>query len=111
MVENPEHLPHDALIAAASPAAILALIAMLRKAEGERDAAEARIVVLEGALRWFIENRETIAADLLTTHRARVDAASEWMREDDRDLRRAFRVACDAARAPLDPAQSEGEAS
>lgn len=71
-------------------------------------AAEARAERLRAALEPFVKMADSISADLRATHRERADAASEWMREDDRDLRNAFRAACDAARSALaEPAGGE----
>lgn len=52
------------------------------------------------ALRPFVQMERSIAADLHTAHN-RGDAASDWMREDDRDLRKDWREACSHAREIL----------
>lgn len=48
---------------------------------------------------------KSIASDLRNTHRGRADAASEWMRDDDRDLRSEFTALLTAARAHLPQAR------
>jgi phage-related minor tail protein len=63
----------------------------------ERASLQERLAKALGALEWFIAHRATVAADLVSAHFARGDAASEWMREDDRDLRRDFNDACERA--------------
>jgi hypothetical protein len=63
----------------------------------ERASLQERLAKALGVLEWFIAHRATVAADLVSAHFARGDAASELMREDDRDLRRDFNDACERA--------------
>jgi hypothetical protein len=56
---------------------------------------------LEKALRWFDKHESTIKSDINSAHHGRSDAASDRMREDDRDFRRELCEAFARARAAL----------
>ncbi len=70
------------------------------------ESAEAQVTALRTALEAYQKIAKSISADLVTAHNARADQAAEWMREDDRDLRRDFYAATDGGKAAL---QSTGE--
>lgn len=76
-----------------------------RKDWSRATAAEARAAEMAGALSRLVAMGKSIANDLSSAHSARGNAASEWMREDDRDLRIAF----DKLRAEAAALASEGE--
>lgn len=65
------------------------------------EAAEARIAELTGALERFAKLEKDITADVKTAHQNRGNGASEWMSEEDGEMRRDLRAAFDAARAAL----------
>ena len=69
--------------------------------EADRDAALAGVERLTEALALFVQMEKSIIADLMTAHASRGNGASEWMREDDRDMRKDIRKAFQAARAAL----------
>lgn len=48
----------------------------------------------------LVKLQKTIAADLSSAHSARI-GPSEWMTEDDRDLRKEWREACEAGQAAI----------
>lgn len=54
------------------------------------------------SLDWFAKHQQAIESDVYTGHRSRASAASEWMREDDRDFRASLTEAFAKARATLD---------
>lgn len=68
------------------------------------DKALAQVTALHTALEAYQKIAKSVSADLVSAHNARADQASEWMREEDRDLRRAFYTATDAAKAVLSAA-------
>lgn len=64
--------------------------------EVENAALTAKVERLEGAVEWFSRHATGLKADVHSAHRARGNAASEWMREDDRDFRKELEAALDA---------------
>jgi hypothetical protein len=60
-----------------------------------------KLARLREALRWFDKHESTIKSDINSAHSGRGDAASDWMREDDRDFRRDLCEAFARARAAL----------
>ena len=57
----------------------------------------------------IVRLQKDIQADVSTAHRLRGSGASEWMRDDDRDMRRELDAAFSAARAILAEAALKGE--
>jgi hypothetical protein len=60
-------------------------------------------------LKDIVRLQKDIQADVSTAHRLRGSGASEWMRDDDRDMRRELDAAFSAARAILAEAALKGE--
>ncbi|HEB13384.1 MAG TPA: hypothetical protein ENI13_00205 [candidate division CPR3 bacterium] len=65
------------------------------------EAAEARVVELAGALKWFDIHADSLAADLRSAHHSRGEGGSQWMADDDRELRANFRKAIECTRTVL----------
>ena len=59
------------------------------------------MVELAGALEWFELHADSLAADLRSAHYSRGEGGSQWMANDDRELRADFRKAIERARAVL----------
>lgn len=51
---------------------------------------------------WIARNGDGVLTDLKSAHSARGNAASEWMREDDRDQRREFAHIVELAKSSLE---------
>ena len=69
----------------------------LRQAAAALRAQRDRIDALEAGLAEFVRLGKSVSADIQTAHQNRGNGASEWMIEDDRDLRRDFRAALKVA--------------
>ena len=73
------------------------------------EAAEARVVELAGALKWFDLHADSLSADLRSAHHSRGEGGSQWMVDDDRELRADFREAIEHARTALARLDARGK--
>lgn len=62
---------------------------------------QAHATDLAGALKWFDLHADSLAADLRSAHHSRGEGGSQWMADDDRELRADFRKAVEHARTTL----------
>lgn len=76
-------------------------MAETRAAESRALAAEARVLGLVEALKAYQAVHKSVTADLHTAHQNQGNGASQWMREDDAELRRDFRKAGELASRAL----------
>ena len=81
---------------------------MLLKSQCERDAAEKRLSEAEKVIETFERLEQSIMSDIKAGH-SRGPGASEWMREDDREMRAEIRAAFKAARALLTQETDNGK--
>lgn len=81
---------------------------MLLQAQAERDAAEKRVSEAEKVIETFERLEKSIMSDIKSAH-SRGPGASEWMREDDREMRAEIRAAFKAARALLTKENDNGK--
>ena len=80
---------------------VLALRAKLTEVEARATAAAQQLAEAREVLDWFVKNAKGIEADVRSGHQSRANAASEWMREDDRGFRADLSKTLEAARAFL----------
>ncbi|KKK99095.1 hypothetical protein LCGC14_2636170, partial [marine sediment metagenome] len=82
-----------------------AMVTMHKAAEDRAvyfsEAAKAREVELAGALEWVNIHADSLAADLRSAHHSRGEGGSQWMADDDRELRANFRKAIECTRTVL----------
>ena len=82
-------------------AMLRALRAKLTEVEARATAAAQQLAEAREVLDWFVKNAKGIEADVRSGHQSRANAASEWMREDDRGFRADLSKTLEAARAFL----------
>lgn len=72
---------------------------------------QAEAAGLREALAEYQRLHKSVAADLLSAHQGRGNGTTQWMTEEDSDLRRDFRAAGDLARSALSAYEAGGGTS